>query len=252
MPRYIEIECKNCNKISMKEYKRRKTATFCSKGCATSYRQDARDPNFLETPNELSAYLLGFILTDGSISKQDGKKKRMTLANTDFQIMNKLHPIISPNRKLYVRNMSKKEHKTIYSLVNTNEKSLETLEELGIRERKSFDVKMPEIPNDLVRHFIRGVFDGDGSIINYKVQNKYTYKKVTFTSASTVFSESLNDILNKQGFNTGLNKDSRDTNPSFYNVINRTEDIKMLGKWMYEDANWYIERKRNVFFDDIV
>lgn len=251
MPRYVQLTCKNCHVVFEKEYKKR-NAIFCSKGCSVSYRQDARDPNFLEEKNELSAYLVGFILADGSISQQKGKKKRMTLANTDFDIMNKLHPIISPSRKLYVRTMKKKEHNTIYSLVNTNKEVLNTLSELGIKERKSLDVEMPNIQSNLLRHFIRGVFDGDGSIITYDVQNKWSYKKVSFTSGSKSFSTSLRDILVEKGFHPGLHQDSRDTNKSYYVVMNKGDEIQALGEWMYSNSNWYIERKRKVFLDDIV
>jgi len=38
------------------------------------------------------------------------------------------------------------------------------LTEIGIPERKSFvDPEHPSVPNEFYRHFLRGVFDGDGS-----------------------------------------------------------------------------------------
>lgn len=245
-----ELTCLNC-KVDFMIEAYRKTARFCSKGCATSHRQDARDPNFLETPNELSSYLLGFILTDGSVSQQKGKKKRITLANTDFKIMNDLQPIIAPNRKLYKRVMKNKNHNTIYSIVNTNELAIKKLDELGIRENKSFNVRMPDIEEGLMSHFVRGVFDGDGSIYRNRV-NGHTYKHISFTSASLDFSESLKAYISGLGFSPTLVSDSRENNNSHYVKLYRKEEVIEFGKWLYEDSNWYIESKKDTFLDDIV
>ena len=249
MVRTVDLVCNNCSVHFVNEYKKR-FAKFCSKGCATSFRQDARDPNFLEEMNELSAYLIGFILTDGSISQQKGKKERITLANTDFEIMSKLHPIISPRRKLYTREMKKKEHKTAYSLVNTNVDAISTLKKLGIDSDKTFNVRLPNLPTELYRHFVRGVLDGDGSISNYRVRDKYTYKKLGFTSASKMFSLEFKQLLEQQGFSPLIRKDDRHN--AYYVVMNKTQEIKDFARWIYEDSNWYIARKKNIFFDDIV
>ena len=57
----------------------------------------------------------------------------------------------------------------------------------GIPEKKSYIVKFPSnkiIPNNLMSHFLRGVFDGDGDVGN---SDRNTGVKIT--SASLVFLE---------------------------------------------------------------
>ena len=39
---------------------------------------------------------------------------------------------------------------------------------LGGKEKKSLDCHFPKVPNEYLRDFIRGYFDGDGSVWNVK------------------------------------------------------------------------------------
>lgn len=50
-----------------------------------------------------------------------------------------------------------------------NKKITSDLKKHGLHNRKSFTIKFPKLRNDLIIHFIRGYFDGDGSI--YKTHN---------------------------------------------------------------------------------
>lgn len=48
-----------------------------------------------------------------------------------------------------------------------SQKTVDDLKQLGCIERKSLILKFPteeQVPFDLLHHFIRGYFDGDGSI----------------------------------------------------------------------------------------
>lgn len=44
----------------------------------------------------------------------------------------------------------------------------EDLDKLGIRPNKSLDCIFPSLCEDLMSHFIRGLFDGDGCVWNGK------------------------------------------------------------------------------------
>lgn len=54
--------------------------------------------------------------------------------------------------------------KGLYCFHFAREKLVEDLEKLGVYPRKSLIIKFPEVPKKYLPDFIRGVFDGDGSV----------------------------------------------------------------------------------------
>lgn len=55
------------------------------------------------------------------------------------------------------------------------------LRSYGLTNNKSYNAFIPEqqIPNDLIRHYIRGYFDGDGSVYYNKTHNRLYISIVT-------------------------------------------------------------------------
>lgn len=199
--------------------------------------------------NELKYYILGLILTDGCVSQQESKMKRMTFRTSDIQLAEMLHPIISPDRKMYENKPYKAEHNISYALINTNPQLLDILDSYGIKPRKSYDVKFPDIPEDFITHFIRGVFDGDGSISKMNI-SKYKYKRISITSSSFYFISELLKILLRYSFPVKIVKDNR--KDAYYLTMYNQKEIERFGEWIYKDCNYCMERKRQRFNGDIV
>lgn len=242
-------KCKNCNEDYEYLYKRRKTTQFCSKGCSVSYRQKIHDPNFLSEENELKYYMLGLIFADGSLSKQDGKNERLTLGLTDELLIKKLKPYVCPDRKLYIKVSDNPNHNDFYSLVNTNEEVLEELKRSGMTNNKAKTITIPDIPTDMMHHFVRGFFDGDGSVYYNKVKS-YTYKHCQITTASKKFTEQLNDVLREVGIDSYKGRDSRNT--AYHVKVYSKEAIQKLSDYMYEDSTFHMIRKKDKLMNDIV
>lgn len=245
MATMTKLECVNCGK-EFEVLAKRKTAKFCTKGCATSYRQKLNDPDFMEVDKELRYYLLGLILTDGCISQQEGKQERMTLRTSDKQLAELLHPFICPDRKLYANKPYKEEHNVSYGLVNTNENAIATLKAYGIEADKTYTVKYPSILKSHTHHFVRGLFDGDGSIFLNTVKGK-EYKHISFTTASIDFANGLKEELEYFGFNPTVTKDSR--KDTYYVKMYRQEEIKEFADWIYAGEHYCLERKKALFGD---
>lgn len=241
MPTLIKLECKNCEEEFEVAFKRR-TAQFCSKGCATSYRQKAHDPDIFTVSEEFSAYMLGLILTDGCVSEQEGKGRRLTIVNTDLQLMEQIQPLVCPNRKIYKQVKVKEHHAQAYALVNTNEDTLNLLNEWGIKDRKTLTIRIPRFKMEMCRHFIRGVFDGDGSIFK-----NGDYKHISFTTGSPKFADDLITMLEDFGFTPKRVVDSREHSSSVYVKLYRKAEIEKFYNWVYEDSNWHMERKKQAF-----
>lgn len=134
---------------------------------------------FEKIDNEWKAYWLGFLYADGCIVKQTekGKKKNslsVCLSVKDEEHIEKFSKSIQSNAPIKVK---KTNYKNCYcaKIIINNKKICEDLINLGCVPRKSLILTFPDtkkVPKELIRHFIRGYFDGDGCIhINKEKKN---------------------------------------------------------------------------------
>ena len=112
--------------------------------------------NYLDNiDNEDKAYFLGWLLSDGCISKNSIGLK---LKQSDEYIIKKMFDKFSSGYKITVDKNSR-------SMSLSSTKMICALAKLGCVENKTevgFD--LPDISKDLFRHFVRGYFDGDGTV----------------------------------------------------------------------------------------
>ena len=108
------------------------------------------------------------------------------------------------------------------------------------------------IPKQLIRHFIRGYFDGDGSIscnqYYNKTQDNYYYVSEFNILGTISFVESLSEFLPSSKYK--IKHETRQTNVYKYRVYNRVDIIKIF-HYLYDDSNIYLERKYDKFIDII-
>jgi hypothetical protein len=95
--------------------------------------------------------------------------------------------------------------------------------DFGIRQRKSLTVKMPKIDDKYFYHFLRGVIEGDGSIIYHK--NRLI---VTINSGSLEFLQAINNIV-------GINSSIFKTN-AIYRIAYTGKYAKTLCELIYKDS----------------
>ena len=107
--------------------------------------------------------------------------------------------------------------------------------------RKSLVVKFPHesiLPKNLLHHFIRGYFDGDGSIVNSSGKRNRIYIKI---ASSKRFCDELKTIINKE-----INiPSSVYTESSGFSVlsIGGMYSSKIFGDWIYNGATIFMARK---------
>lgn len=191
-----------------------------------------------------SAYILGYILTDGNISKRIGQVK---IASNDKKI---LELIAKKLKNSYPINsfLRKDRTKIQYVLYLSSKEIYNTLIKIGLTPNKSKTVKMPYIPKKFFFHFLRGVIDGDGSIYiqQDKYKNKtYTFLRVSIISASIKFLSKLqNDISKLSGLKT---KNLRKNKTAFDIKYSTKESLELL-KLVYKDSkDLRLERKFNKY-----
>ncbi|MFQ6071596.1 MAG: hypothetical protein ACE5KT_02705 [Methanosarcinales archaeon] len=117
------------------------------------------------TPN--MSYILGFIYADGCVMDNNTSKRlKFGLRKKDGELVQKVLDCMESNHK--VTNY----RKHFKEFVIVNKEIYNDLRKLGVTPRKTFTRKFPDIPDVFVSHFVRGYFDGNGSI-TFRKRNIY-------------------------------------------------------------------------------
>jgi DNA-binding transcriptional regulator WhiA len=192
------------------------------------------------------AYVLGFIFADGNIS--DGKDKhyrlRITLKASDIEILQKIKEEIQFTGDIKTRELKSRKRDTtgymISELSISNKHMINTLKRLGCSSNKSLTKKYPNIPSKYDKDFIRGYFDGNGSI--------YLTKDRLSTEIMSGSKEMFNSILTKiqdnlEGITSGGIKEKKTS----ISITKRVEQSKTILNWLYSDATIYLNRKYELY-----
>lgn len=218
-------------------------------------RRLAHDENFFENiDSEIKAYLLGFFAADGHIEKRkdyDSYTLRIGVQLNDAHIL-----------KLYLKNISKDTviscKENMATIAITSSKIGEDLLKMGYDNLKTYTMKsIPELPEDLMYHFIRGYFDGDGSII---LQVRRSGKRLSgynrefnITAYNKSILERIAEVLNISSFDINLSKsktskikDHEATFQDCYSLrVNHKTDLENIYNKLYDNANYFFKRKRD-------
>jgi len=195
--------------------------------------------NFFKQQTPEMAYVLGFIYSDGNLGNQ---LDHFSISQKELEILYKIRDLMSSEHKIDRQN-----NQELYTFTIGNKVMVNDLVMLGLTPNKSLDVQFPVLPKDLYRHFIRGYFDGDGSIFLAK-----DGWRVNFVSGSKNFMHSLERVLNEDG---GLSKRPIYNYAAKLNshqiIYLKMEDLKALHNYMYSDSvlesGAYLSRKYALF-----
>lgn len=122
---------------------------------------------------------------------------------------------------------------------------------INLLGRNNIDLRIPDIPKDLKRHFIRGYFDGDGSVYTYNKSSFVGSKRYYYNwiECSIIGQMSLLTDINNELINYGIKtryKKSKTDYMKYLVVSNKTETIKMFN-YLYDNSSVFIERKFKVW-----
>lgn len=189
------------------------------------------------------AYFLGLLYADGYNCTKRGFI-RLTLHDKDINILIKLNKLLIHSKPIY------KEKNKPHSIIYISSRYMSNrLVELGCGGIKTFNLKFPSWLNEnLYNDFIRGYFDGDGTIYYNKANKNFRVELIGTDS----FIGSIQDIMcNKLGFSkTKLYKKPKhiESGKNISSlIIGSTNQARKFKEWIYSDANLYLERKYNKF-----
>ena len=189
---------------------------------------------------EHKAYWLGFLVADGHVNDS---VVMIGLQSKDIKTIDDFKRDI------------KAEHPIRYDANNnpvitiTCKHMCDSLAKYGFHNHKSmsFDIDkaLAAVPQEYEHHFIRGMFDGDGSVKYYK----YDYQKVPFYHLGyTGLKNVCNYVMSRLNIDTLIDEGNNLT----YTV--RTHNPKKIievYEYLYKDATIYMERKYNTFHEII-
>lgn len=204
---------------------------------------------------EEKAYWLGFLMADGYITVTDRNAELGIELNIKdkrhlfkFQKFLKTNAMVQERNRFFEKVANNYCNKTLSSCFIRiyNKKIVEDLINLGFQQNKrNKGLKFCQIPDNLKRHFIRGFFDGDGSIA--KIHNRANYI-CNITSKDEKFLKEIRKILYIEGINSYLTNWTNGYNNKIYQLnVAAKKDVEKYLNFIYQDSKIYLERKHSLY-----
>lgn len=249
-------QCKQCGRSFKTNHPESAT---CSRACRTLYfkRFVEDDDIFMSLDASSRSYIIGLIASDGCVYlDKASNRRRVNITSKDEELIRTLHGLLhkANTRAVY-------HGKGAYGFNYINDRAISRLISYGISERKSLTLRLSASLMDelIISDFIRGVFDGDGSVYVSRRYRGRVYLGVSITSGSKEFLEELSLLLEWHlGISAKVYKDSRQDHSAYYLRIGKSRDIAQFRDFIYSGQSvqlgLLLDRKRAVFklADDVL
>jgi len=203
-------------------------------------------------------YVLGFFAADGGMFINSEGSKYIQFVSTDKEILIKIKKLMDSNHKIGIKkqSLSNIRWKKCYLIQIGSKEMYNDLLKLGFIPNKDKTLKFPKVPDKYLNHFIRGYFDGDGSVFfgTYKRKSRKNrlafYMRTCFVCGNKFF---LMKLSRKLQLNTSISKGylQLKSHERGYQLSYSHSDTKKLFEFMYREVDsptfCYLERKYNKF-----
>ncbi len=204
------------------------------------------------------SYVLGFIVADGCVGVRRIRKKDkvenyyFNITSKDKSILENIKKAMNSYHKIHSKKNGRNDGRKYYFIQAGCQEICKDLINLGVRPRKTYNLKSLNVPDRYFSDFVRGFFDGDGSVYIYNV-NGVLQIKSAFVSTSFEFIDNFNNQLCKQLniIKKNIHKDlpkREDQLLNKYYIDFYIDDSIKLSNFMYgNNPKLYLSRKRDVF-----
>jgi predicted transcriptional regulator len=216
---------------------------FVNKGAGRRRKYKVNDEFFKVIDSENKAYILGLLFADGCVHSRKNQVS-ITLKKSDASILFDMQSVMESDYPIVY---SQSRYSSEYRLTEkarlsiTSSYIISDLLRLGCVERKSDILTFPEIREDLVHHFLRGYFDGDGTVYNTKTGNYLRFGIISTLEFCTGY---LNYLPVTK---VNIKKENRTSKNVYYFTIARQKELENLYDYLYSNSSICLERKFNVF-----
>ena len=191
---------------------------------------------FSKIDNEVSAYWLGFLYADGY---NHTKKSSVTLClhNLDINMLEKFSLFLETDKP--IRRNTENSSKVVIE----NKKISKDLEKLGVIQAKTHKIEFPNFLDEkMEKHFIRGYFDGDGSITYGRKLN------VSATISLVSTKNFLDEICKRIEIHFNYTKRHKNKEDNIYTINSGGIcNILKFYNYLYKDSNIFLLRKKEKF-----
>lgn len=210
------------------------------------------DESFFKHWTPTMSYVLGYIVADGCILVRRNRiKNRLSLniTSVDGQHLRNIRRALHSNYA-----MSKKPSSTPghfgFQLQIPRSNIAADLIRLGVYPRKTYHLDPIAVPKKYFRDFVRGFFDGDGTVFMMKI-NGVPQIKAKFLSTSRSF---LTDLANRLSSSLQIPQKTiharrpTERRMAQYHIDFYIDDCRKLSQFMYgHRPTIYLPRKRKIF-----
>lgn len=198
---------------------------------------------FKDIDTEGKAYWLGYLMADGCITKTspNGPYNRLSVncKKEDIDHIRKFKEALDcecPINTKLKENKSYNFKSEVSELKVNSEIITNDLIKLGVCPNKTGKESMPKLKTNLVRHFIRGFFDGDGSLTVKKTFRIASMSKDILEDINIHFKDAL-------GLELKIYCSDSYSKPFYTFDSNHSKKNKIILDYLYKDATVFLNRK---------
>jgi hypothetical protein len=172
----------------------------------------------------------------------------ISISQKEPELLEKILHLMDGDAKLYFskeRVYGKIKAGALYQFNISNKKLYDDIVNLGLTPNKSLTMQFPNVPDEFVRNFIRGCWDGDGSVFIDKPSQKMY---ASFVIGSRDYLEAMVGKLVNAGLPGRTIHRHNHTKTSCYFRFTGSQ-VPMLYHYLYDNVpdTEYLERKFNLF-----
>ena len=203
---------------------------------------------FKDIDNQDKAYWLGFIFADGYIVYKDTLpvcyEFCIELQQSDYMHLKKFNTAIQGNLQIVYRSRpsyfdNTKIHRSALIRIY-NKRFVSNLMTHGVVQNKSLIKRFPVISDDLLPHFIRGYYDGNGCVCKDDLRKKLF--QCNFTCGSLDFVSKLREKLFQNNIYSYI---IHEQEYSYRLYIKGIENCTRFLQYIYTDAHCMLDKKYN-------
>ena len=209
---------------------------------------NANERFFKNIDSEEKAYFLGLLISDGNVFKDSTGRQAsisITLDLNDEYILQKFKEVLNVNTSI------SKDGRGCGQIAIRSNLMADDLKQYGVVPRKSYITYLPKINDIYMSHLIRGILDGDGSILakpspKQDGHNRYLHS-ISFCGSHQLMEDIAKYLYNNLQLKQPIQVyDYQDKNLSDIHIQNY-KDMEKVGDWLYKDATIYLVRKNNIY-----
>lgn len=215
-------------------------------------RNPQMDEHFFQhIDTEAKAYFLGLIISDGNVFKESESSTSNRQASVSITLdLKDEYMLYKFKESVKVNTSIGHDGRGCGQIAVRSNTMAQDLEQYGIIPRKTLNTYLPSnIPKNMMRHLIRGILDGDGSIqahINPHDTRRFLHS-ISFCGTHKLMEDISVYIFSELSLRQKPKVyDYKDKALSDIKIQSK-DDMYKFGEWLYQDATLYLIRKKETY-----